>query len=299
MMPLTALGFSLVAALLVQFTGRRDIFRAPRITAVAITLLLAFPLLNLLPKISVLPAAGLKSSGAVIAIPWHGLWLAGAVVLLLRLLSSGITLARWRRESERLDSIETGRRRVEIRCHPSIKGPMAAGVLKPAILVPQTWQDWQPEVREMVLAHELAHHRRLDPLWRLLGAMACALHWFNPLVWWLVRRHATLSEFACDAMVIRSGVRADSYANLLCDLAQNHPAPQPAAPMSEPSTLGARVSRLMSPGGSISPGLSAVLTGIVVIAAIATAVVRQAEQEPVPVEEVRLRLSADPFPGNP
>ena len=56
-MPITALIFSLIASLLVWISGRRDTTRAPQVTAVAITLLLAFPLLSLLPKFAILPAA--------------------------------------------------------------------------------------------------------------------------------------------------------------------------------------------------------------------------------------------------
>ncbi|MEM1082601.1 MAG: M56 family metallopeptidase [Verrucomicrobiota bacterium] len=300
-MPLTALSFSLVAVLLVHFMARRDTFRAPRLTAVAILLLLAFPLLSLLPKLSLLPAPTPDSTSGFHGFPWHWLWLAGSTLLLARVMASGIRLSIWRRDSSRIEILETRDRPVELRSHPAINSPMAAGILKPLILVPPTWSEWRQQDRDMVLAHELAHHRRHDPLWRLLGALALALHWCNPLVWWLVRRHATLSEFACDAMVVRDGARPESYAHLLCDLAQVRATPQSTAAMSESSALKARVTRLMKPSGSVSPALSTLLIVLAILTAIIAAILQRAETRPaaIPIEEVKLRLSADPFPGEP
>jgi beta-lactamase regulating signal transducer with metallopeptidase domain len=300
-MPLAALIFSLIASLLVWLSGRRDTARAPQVTAVAITLLLAFPLLSLLPKFSILPATDSATQAAPeTGILLQSIWLIGAAILSLRVILATLAIERWRSASRSVESITLDRRLVEVRSLSKIQSPVAAGVLRPIVLVPENWSTWPIEVREMVLAHELAHHRRLDPLWRSLGAMACALHWFNPLVWWLVRHHAVQSEFACDAMVIRNGIQAHSYASLLCDLASSQSSPLPAVAMAERSSLGQRVSRLMQPAGSISPALTALLIATITAAAIGIAVLQRAKPAPstVPVIEVQTRLTADPFPGN-
>jgi len=300
-MPITALIFSLIASLLVWISGRRDTIRAPQVTAVAITLLLAFPLLSLLPKFAILPAA--ETASLTRAANRHilqAIWITGAAILSLRVILATLAIERWRSASQLIESIPLGRRRVEVRVLSSIQSPVAAGVIRPIVLVPQNWTSWPADVRKMVLAHELAHHRRLDPLWRSLGAMACALHWFNPLVWWLVRQHSIQAEFACDAMVIRNGIQARSYASLLCDLASSQSSPLPAAAMSETSSLGQRVARLMHPAGGISPLLSALLIAGITAAAIGIAVLQRAKPKAstVPVIEIQTRLSADPFPGN-
>lgn len=301
-MPIAALIFSLLASLLVWHCGKRDTTRAPQVTAVAIAILLVFPLLSLLPKFAVLPASH-PGSGAA---DDHGLlfqwiWLTGAILLTLRVLLATIAIERWRNGSQRIDSLPLGRRQVEIRSLSSINSPVAAGVLRPVVFVPEHWTTWRSEDRAMVLAHELAHHCRFDPLWRSLGALACALHWFNPLVWWLVRHHAAQAEFACDARVVRDGFQPRCYASLLCDLASTESSPVPAAAMAERSSLAKRVSRLMSPAGAVSPAYSALLIGAITIAAIAMAVLQRAESPTpaIPSTEIQTRLSADPFPGNP
>lgn len=73
------------------------------------------------------------------------------------------------------------------------------GWLSPRLLVPHdaTERYTQAEMRGMLL-HELAHLRRRDGLWIWLGLVACALHWFNPLVWLCLRRYLADRELECD-----------------------------------------------------------------------------------------------------
>lgn len=304
-MPLAAILFSMIASLLVAITGHRDTQHAPRLTAASIVLLLAFPLFSLLPKLTLLPATIDSSSDPALSTSslFHLIWLGISMLLGLRLLLSALTLERWRRASRKIGKIQlNGRRSVELRILEQIDSPVAAGVLRPLIFLPASWQNWSTETRQMVLAHELAHHRRGDPLWRWLGALACLLHWFNPLVWWLTRRHTIQAEFACDAIVVSTGIRPASYATLLCDLASNTRHPLPSASIAEASSLRARVTRLMAPPGATSPALTAFLILATIATALAFSLLRRAEPAPslpIPAEEIQLRLSANPFPANP
>jgi beta-lactamase regulating signal transducer with metallopeptidase domain len=67
--------------------------------------------------------------------------------------------------------------------------------------------------------HELAHVRRLDALSTLISRLACALHWYNPLVWLAAQRVRTLQERACDDAVLRAGAMPSEYAQFLLDVA--------------------------------------------------------------------------------
>lgn len=50
----------------------------------------------------------------------------------------------------------------------------------------------------LVLRHELAHLARRDLAVKALLTLGCALHWANPIVWWMARRASAEMELACD-----------------------------------------------------------------------------------------------------
>jgi beta-lactamase regulating signal transducer with metallopeptidase domain len=58
------------------------------------------------------------------------------------------------------------------------------------------------EQRSMVMAHELAHIRRHDHLFRWLEALVQSLYWWLPPVRWIRRRLHTVQDHCCDACVI-------------------------------------------------------------------------------------------------
>lgn len=191
---------------------------------------------------------------------------------------------------------------VSVRVCGELAGPVAVGVRRPVILVPQAWNGWTDDCRKIVLEHELTHHARRDPLWRLLSAFACAVHWYHPFVQWMAGRFVVQSEFACDAAVLKSGIAAKTYANVLCDVAaESAPSPLVAA-MAERNSLESRVRRMMSPtagGNARTPVAVLALLGLLAAFSLAMIGRKPVETTTVPQEEVELRLSANPFPGNP
>jgi beta-lactamase regulating signal transducer with metallopeptidase domain len=127
-------------------------------------------------------------------------WLAGVGVYLgyvlfaclslwiLRLRASRITdTASLMLLHEACDALDF-RRPVELLGCPRRAMPMTWGIFRTWILLPCESSDWTPEQRRAVLLHELAHARRRDCQTQLLVQFACALHWFNPLVWFAQRR---------------------------------------------------------------------------------------------------------------
>ncbi len=291
-----AIAFSLLAASAVWLAGRRDAARDPRLTLLALGLLAAFPLLFLLPKAPLLPSSGAGAAPALLPLlPW--IWAAGVFLFSLRLFAALVVLIRWRRAS--LPVEKTGR--IEVRVLKNLSGPVAAGIFRPVIFVPPAWHAWSTGHRAAVLAHEAKHHQRRDPLWRAVGAVACTLHWYNPLVWWMARRLADQCEFACDAAVLADGMEAERYANVLCDLAAPARSPATALAMAHESGLEARVRRMFSEKPSASKAVLLVLMAATLLTALGLVIVKPAEapaDPAMPAEEIRLRLSADPFPGN-
>ena len=90
----------------------------------------------------------------------------------------------------------------------------------------------------MVLAHELAHIQRHDIAWHWLNRLACALAWFNPLIWFASRKSVLERERACDDRVIEFGFKATDYSRSLVDV---------AAMMSGKASLTAAVSMAEPP----------------------------------------------------
>ena len=56
---------------------------------------------------------------------------------------------------------------------------------------------------EHVVAHETAHIRRKDQLWKPLGFVLLTFHWFNPLAWIGYAMFCRDIELACDEKVIK------------------------------------------------------------------------------------------------
>jgi beta-lactamase regulating signal transducer with metallopeptidase domain len=99
--------------------------------------------------------------------------------------------------------------------------PMTWGVFRPVVLLPAGDFESTIEQRLDVLRHELAHVRRYDCLTQLIGQVACAVYWFNPLVWIAARQLRIERERACDDEVLRAGSKASAYADYLLRVARS------------------------------------------------------------------------------
>ena len=77
--------------------------------------------------------------------------------------------------------------------------PFTIGFLRPVV-----FYDYKApsEVKEMLLAHELVHIKRVDTLWHLISILVVAMHWYNPLAWCFKHELAEVCEYSCDEQVI-------------------------------------------------------------------------------------------------
>jgi beta-lactamase regulating signal transducer with metallopeptidase domain/uncharacterized protein YneF (UPF0154 family) len=99
--------------------------------------------------------------------------------------------------------------------------PMAFGIANPTVLLPANAEQWPLERRRDVMLHELAHVARRDCLTQLIAQAACALYWFDPLVWLASRALRGERERACDDAVVRAGARPSEYATHLLQVARD------------------------------------------------------------------------------
>ena len=191
-------------------------------------------------------------------LPWLAIgWAAG---VLLSLVPMGVGLwqlavlnrrsqliddPRWLAQLDRLTRQMGVRRGVQLRQSAAAIAPLTWGALRPVLLVPAEAHAWPDQRRQLVLLHELAHIRRWDWLTQLVAHVACAVHWFNPLVWLAARQMRIERERACDDMVLAAGARASDYAQELLALAtrlsDSRLSTLVAVPMTRSGTLEDRV----------------------------------------------------------
>ena len=190
-----------------------------------------------------------------IAVP--AVWAAGFIVLMLRLIAARIVLWKTECRATRLQwdgllrpslnsSIEHSKaleghaaelqdpiiaamesacsqlgiyRPVQLLIHSEPTIPVVWGIFRHWLLLPALARQWRGEQLRSVLLHELSHIKRRDTLVQFLAQIACALHWFNPLVWFAAWRLHVERERACDDFVLASGVRASAYAEHLLNVA--------------------------------------------------------------------------------
>jgi beta-lactamase regulating signal transducer with metallopeptidase domain len=128
-------------------------------------------------------------------------WACGAGVLALRMLLGLLWVrrrsrpgqfrvdARWQAALDRLAQSMGIARRVTLGLVDDLTSPVTAGWWRPVVLVPASLVSGMPaELLEALLAHELAHVRRLDYLVNLIQSAIEVLLFYHPTVWWLSNR---------------------------------------------------------------------------------------------------------------
>jgi uncharacterized protein (TIGR03435 family) len=138
--------------------------------------------------------------------------MAGA--LLLRLCAGLAMSRRLRRNSRATGQTTEG---IEIRESGRVTSPVALGIMRPAILLPVDWRQWDSTKLEAVLAHERSHIRRHDPAVQLLSTIHRALLWHSPLSWFLHRRIVRVAEEVSDDAAVAAIRDRASYAAVLLD----------------------------------------------------------------------------------
>lgn len=104
------------------------------------------------------------------------------------------------------------------------------GFIKPRIYIPM---GMDRQARKHILEHERTHLDKGDHWIKMIGFLALALHWFNPLVWAAYILLCKDIEIACDERVVQfmelEERKAYSAALLSCSSRQMHFAASPVA----------------------------------------------------------------------
>ena len=152
--------------------------------------------------------------------------------------------ASWSAEASAIARRMGMKRPVEIRQMRREGSPHVAGLFTSVVMLPPSAASWSFEARQAALVHELMHIRRHDRRTQAVAQLACAIYWFNPLVWYAAAGLARERERACDDEVLRFGAKPSAYATLLLDIARlTGPAwtPATALSMARPSAIEGRL----------------------------------------------------------
>jgi len=82
----------------------------------------------------------------------------------------------------------------------SVKSPFILGIVRPRIYLSSAVNEAE---MPYIIAHEKAHLKRMDHLWKPLGYVLLCTYWFQPLCWIAYRMLCKDIELACDEKVIR------------------------------------------------------------------------------------------------
>ncbi len=192
------------------------------------------------------PALPLVIPAGTVASGFAAIWLAGAILLCLRLGVSYRRLRRIKRAAHPAPAPYDGWRKdwnaeapsarnPELRSSGRIRLPLTAGLFRPAILFPERLLTRLSQAEAHVIwLHELAHVRRLDDWTKFGQRLAESILFFHPAVHWIGRQLENEREIACDNWVVERTGAARRYAACLAKLAEyasRRPAASPAPAM--------------------------------------------------------------------
>ncbi|MEO5688790.1 MAG: M56 family metallopeptidase [Burkholderiaceae bacterium] len=166
--------------------------------------------------------AGIETS-TLLASTWSGwvlaclaqVWLLGVALMVVRQFGGWRALRRiehapsvplpapWQQRFDVLRHAMGVSRSVSVRMAEHVVSPFTAHVLRPLVWLPLSLLTHLPrEQIEALLAHELAHIRRLDWCWNTIQCAIESLLFHHPAMWWLSRRVREEREHACDDLAV-------------------------------------------------------------------------------------------------
>lgn len=178
-------------------------------------------------------------------------YLAGAAAFLLYLgVSYALfrrTVRRWKRDVSRADyafllcdtARELGVKEPQMLICEAITTPAVTGFFRPTLLLPHERYDLN-DLR-YILRHELCHLKRHDMLLKFVLLLANTMHWFDPMVYLMLRQADEDIELACDSAATDGLERAEraAYSRTLLAAVQSNVRALPAT-----TCFGSTVERL-------------------------------------------------------
>ncbi len=193
-------------------------------------------------------------------------------------------LAILREESERL-----GVSAPEMVICSAIPTPALTGLVRPTLLLPH--EDYAETELRFILRHELTHLKRCDILYKLVLTLANAIHWFNPIVYLMLRAADEDIELSCDSAVTDGMEKAErtAYSETLLKSVR-----EKGSAVALTTCFGSTVERLKRRLANVfdsskkSRGVAVVVLAVCTVAALSAAIGFAPEKEKETEDPVKL-----------
>lgn len=160
------------------------------------------------------------------------IWFLGAVIFLSSALISRLKFGKSQRkarvfitksnELEELKKLLGIKRKIRLCISKNLKSPLLAGIIFPTIYL--LTQPLEEKSERLVIMHELVHFKHRDLVFKFIGLLACAVHWFNPFAYILADEISKVCEMYCDETVIKNLDENETnlYMKTILDLAEKN-----------------------------------------------------------------------------
>lgn len=100
-----------------------------------------------------------------------------------------------------LNEISGNKNSLRLYKNSMVAAPVLIGVFHPEIILP--YKKYEDRELQGILLHEITHMQRCDIVVKWMLIFAGALHWFNPIVYFIRQEIDRACELACDESVIK------------------------------------------------------------------------------------------------
>jgi beta-lactamase regulating signal transducer with metallopeptidase domain len=150
------------------------------------------------------------------------IWLFGAATVFgVKLIKYLAFLRAIRKNSTAEDNMQGIPKRLSVRRTHTLDAPLIVGLVKPTLYLP----DMELTKIDMnyIFMHELTHYRRKDILYKWAAMLIGSVHWFNPLVYAVLKQIDLECEVSCDFEVTSnlSEAEQNNYMNMILDMMTN------------------------------------------------------------------------------
>ena len=106
-----------------------------------------------------------------------------------------------KQEIELLNKLSGSKDTLRLYKNSIVATPILIGVFRPEIILP--YKEYEEMKLQGILWHEITHMRKHDIVIKWLLILAGALHWFNPIIYFVRLEISKACELACDESVIK------------------------------------------------------------------------------------------------